>query len=335
MKMSKNIRPGSVSIVIPAHDSEGTLPLCLDAINASLMPPHEVIVVDDASTDNTSDIAHHYGATVIRLETRFQPGYCRNLGAAQASGDILIFLDSDVVLQPEALQNAVDSLNNDHIDAVVGVYSAQHRHAAVASHYKNLWIRYSYLRSRRSVDWIFGAVAAIRKDAFCRAGGFDHTLFMHKGGDLELGKRMAHERPSIVLTSTVEVEHLKKHTLLSLLKNDFERSQGFVQLAANLGQLGRSLRRGFVNVYPAFAYSALLSWVISLCLVFGLWITVFWWIGLVGAGLYFVLNVQFLAYYARQRGIAETPVVLGIMILDHLACGLGSLKGFSRWLLSR
>jgi len=185
------------------------------------------------------------------------------------------------------------------------------------------------------VDWIFGAIAAIRKEAFTKAGGFDRSLFMHKGGDLELGKRMAHARPSIILNPTVEAEHLKQHTLLSLLRNDLERSQGFVQLAANLGQLAISLTKGFVNIYPGFVYSAALSWVIVLCLLLGIWFDALRWIGLACAGAYLLLNLPFLMYYVRHREVAEIPAVLGLMFLDHLACALGSIKGMFRWLLSR
>jgi glycosyltransferase involved in cell wall biosynthesis len=324
-----------ISAIIPARNSEKTLPLCLQGIKASTTPVQEIIVVSDGSTDATCEIAQQHGVRLIELSSNHQANFCRNAGAAQATGEILLFLDSDVVLQPEAVQNALESLSDNHVDAVVGLYSAQHRHPNVASQYKNLWIRYSYLKSRRSVDWIFGAIAAIRKEAFTKAGGFDRSLFMHKGGDLELGKRMAHARPSIILNPTVEAEHLKQHTLLSLLRNDLERSQGFVQLAANLGQLAISLTKGFVNIYPGFVYSAALSWVIVLCLLLGIWFDALRWIGLACAGAYLLLNLPFLMYYVRHREVAEIPAVLGLMFLDHLACALGSIKGMFRWLLSR
>ena len=325
-----------MSAIIPARNSERTIGECIQALQRSSTPPHEIVVVNDGSSDATSEIARRSGATTIDLPSRHDANHCRNLGATNVSGDILLFVDSDVVIQREAVQNALESLRDGQFDAVVGLYTAKHRHPNIASQYKNLWIRYSYLKSRRSIDWIFGAIAAIRKDAFGRASGFDRTLFMHHGGeDLELGKRMTHARPTIILNPLVEAEHLKQHSLRSLLKNDFKRSQGFAHLAANLGQFGRSLKRGFVNVYPSFAYSAMLSWVIVLCLILGAWSHPIWWVGLGCTALYGLLNIPFVIYYARQRGLAEAPAVLGMMFLDHLACGLGTLKGVVRWHFSR
>jgi glycosyltransferase involved in cell wall biosynthesis len=333
--MTDQPRMPTISAIIPAHNSERTLPLCLQGIKASSTPVHEIIVVSDGSTDATCEIAQQHGVRVIELSSNHQANFCRNAGAAQATGEILLFLDSDAVLQPEAIQNALDSLSDGHFDAVVGLYSAQHRHPNVASQYKNLWIRYSYLKSRGSVDWIFGAISLIQKEAFTKAGGFDRSLFMHKGGDLELGKRMAHARPSIILNPTVEAEHLKQHTLLSLLRNDLERSQGFVQLAANLGQLSRSLTRGFVNVYPRFVISTLISWPLVLGALLTICIPALWWGFATLAALYVGLNVSFLHFFATHRGAANALRVVGILFLDHLVCALGSAKGFIRWLASR
>lgn len=323
----------TISVVIPARNSEQTLRSCLESVRASSVRAEEIIVVSDGSTDGTCPIAVELGAAVVELSGHHQANYCRNLGASRSTGDVVLFLDSDVQLRPDSIGNALQSLSDGNCDAVVGIYSVDHSHQNPASQYKNLWIRYSYLRSRDSVDWIFGAIAAIRRKAFEDAGGFDHTLFMHKGGDLELGKRIALGRTSIILNPAVEVEHLKRHTLPSLLRNDFERSQGFVQLAGRLGQIPRSLRRGFVNIYPEFAYSTLLSWASVAFLVIGIWSAPFLWIGLFSVAAHIALNWRFLSYFAAIRGQRHLPSGWSIMFLDHLVCGLGGLKGFVRWLL--
>ncbi|HEY4612777.1 MAG TPA: glycosyltransferase [Bacteroidota bacterium] len=326
----------TISVIIPVRNRETALAECLRSLQTATPAPRDIIVVDDASTDNSAGVAEQHGATVIRLDANHDPNFCRNRGAEEARGDILLFLDSDVVVQPSTLTNVAASFVDPSIDAIVGLYTVHHRNTAVASQYKNLWIRYSYLRSNRTLDWIFGAVAAIRKDVFWKAGGFDRTFFMKYGGeDLELGKRMTNSQHLIKLNPDVEVEHLKHHTLSSLLKNDFERSQGFVRLAGNLGQLGRSITHGFVNVYPNFAYSVPFSWLILACALASTFIPETLWLFVICAMLYLVLNGSFLVYYARHRGIAESIPVLGILFLDHLVCGFGSLKGFIRWMFSR
>lgn len=323
-------RAASISAIIPARNSGGTLALCLTAIRTSTLPIAEIIVVSDGSTDDTCDVARTHNTALIDLPHRHHANHCRNLGAAQAHGDILMFLDSDVVLHPDATHHAVRALADPSYDAVVGVYSVAHRHRNAASQYKNLWIRYSYLRTQRQIDWIFGAIAVIRAEAFRSAGGFDDTLFMHAGGDLELGKRMACARPSILLNPSVEVEHLKRHTLITLLKNDFRRSQGFVRLASRLGQFGQSLTKGFVNIYPEFAYSSLIAWIVAALAIGSIWSTTALWAGIVALSCHLGINVPFFVYYASQRGFRHVPAAAGIMFLDHLVCGLGSLKGLFR-----
>ena len=88
--------PDTVSVVIPAHNAEKTLGICLEHIRNGIITPDEVIVVDDNSTDNTVGIAKKHGARVFEMKgCTYGPGYCRNLGARKSSGSIIAFLDSD------------------------------------------------------------------------------------------------------------------------------------------------------------------------------------------------------------------------------------------------
>ena len=92
--------PSTVSVVIPAHDAERTLGAVLAALAGQDAPPDEVIVVDDASTDATAEIAARAGATVVRNEQPLYAGGARNRGWEAASGDVVCFLDSDAIPQP-------------------------------------------------------------------------------------------------------------------------------------------------------------------------------------------------------------------------------------------
>jgi glycosyltransferase involved in cell wall biosynthesis len=323
----------TVSVIIPARDSENVLGKCLDAVKASVYPVHEIIVVNDGSLDKTSSVAKQRSVKTIDLDCPYGANYSRNRGAAEASGDILLFLDSDVVVQVDTIQHIMSCFSENSVDAIVGLYSSEHRHHNLASQYKNLWIRFSYLKSGPRIDWIFGAVSAIRKSAVWKVKGFDRRLFMEHGGDdLELGKRMTASEHNILLKPEIEVEHLKRHSWISLLKNDFARSQGFIQLAGNLGELKGSLRNGFVNVYPAFIFSTLLSWLMLTSAILGLWFRTSWWVFLLLVVIYVSLNLPFLKYFAEHRGAKKVILVLGVIFTDHLVCALGSACGLVRWL---
>lgn len=326
----------TISVIIPAFNRAGELEECLKALRAQSLPPLEVIVVDDGSTDATPEVAVAGGARLIQAGRGRHPNVCRNMGASAAGGDLLAFFDSDTVPGPEVLRNAARRIAGGDADAVIGVYALRHRHPNAASQYKNLWIRYSYLQSAGHVDWIFGAVSVITRDAFLRAGGFDGRMMMtHGGEDLELGKRMAAGELRILLDPSCEVEHLKRHTLVSLLVNDYRRSDGFVRVAGQVGHLGQSFRSGFVNIYPAFAYAVPLSWVLAgSCLGAVVWE----WMRLpcaLTAALYAGLNLPFLVFAARQKSLPDAVGFGGILFLDHLACGLGVIRGLIRLAAAR
>ena len=75
-----------------------------EALAASSRPPDELIVVDDASTDGSGDVARQCGARVVRLDGEpHGPAFARNRGAELASGDVLLFLDADVAVHLDTL----------------------------------------------------------------------------------------------------------------------------------------------------------------------------------------------------------------------------------------
>lgn len=249
-----------VSVIIPVRNGGATIGHCLRSIRRSYYRHLEVLVVDDHSTDDTREIARSFQCRVIEATEGAGANAARNLGAREAKGDILVFIDSDVVARRETILGIVERLDGEDLDAVVGIYTARHRNESFFSQYKNLWIRYSYLKSPPAIDWMFGAISGIKRTAFEAIGGFNVDLIAsHGNDDLELGKRLARKNVRIELDMEIEVEHLKQYTFGSFVRNEFRRSAGFVLLARRLGEMGGSLRRGFVNVYPSFILSTVVS----------------------------------------------------------------------------
>ena len=101
-----------ISFIVPAHNEEAWVGRCVSAIRngaESLGEPHEIIVVDDASSDATASIARQQGAQVVRVEHR-QIAATRNAGARQAHGDILFFVDADTLTNAPAIRSALGSI---------------------------------------------------------------------------------------------------------------------------------------------------------------------------------------------------------------------------------
>jgi glycosyltransferase involved in cell wall biosynthesis len=104
--------PPAVSIVVPARNEERTLPVLLASLRTLDPAPHEVIVVDDSSTDATAPVAAAHDATVLAATSppagwAGKPWACHT-GAEAATGTHLLFLDADTWLAPDALRRLLD-----------------------------------------------------------------------------------------------------------------------------------------------------------------------------------------------------------------------------------
>ena len=101
-----------ISFIVPAHNEEHELPTTLDAIHAAASgagQPYEIVVVDDASTDATPEIASRAGAKVVRIHRR-QIAVARNAGGHAAQGQYLLFVDADTRISSAHVSGAIAAL---------------------------------------------------------------------------------------------------------------------------------------------------------------------------------------------------------------------------------
>jgi glycosyltransferase involved in cell wall biosynthesis len=101
-----------ISFIVPAHNEEAWVGRCVAAIHSAMEPlgePHEVIVVDDSSTDATSAVAAQHGARILRVERR-QISATRNAGAKEARGSTLFFVDADTLVSAKVVQQAWNAI---------------------------------------------------------------------------------------------------------------------------------------------------------------------------------------------------------------------------------
>ena len=173
-----------VSVIVPAHDAARLLPRMLRALAAQeLDGGHEVIVVDDGSSDGTAAVAEAAGVRVLRRERPGGPGAARNDGAAVAAGEALAFLDADCVPAPGWLSAGAAALDDAGLvqgrvepdpDAERGAFD------------RTLWVT-------RATGLFESANLFVRRQVFERLGGFDPGLRElagdHFGEDVILGWR--------------------------------------------------------------------------------------------------------------------------------------------------
>jgi GT2 family glycosyltransferase len=211
-----------VSVVVPVRDGAAHLPRCLDALVASDYARREIIVVDDASSDSSAEIATSRGALVLRLARQSGPAAARNHGAARARGDVLLFIDADVEVRRDTLTRVAAHFAADPtLAAVFGSYDDAPAEPNFASQFKNLFHHFTHQRSARRASTFWAGCGAIRREVFLVTGGFDARRFARPSvEDIELGYRLCRAGREIVLDRDVQVKHLKRWTLPTLWRAD-------------------------------------------------------------------------------------------------------------------
>ena len=131
-----------ISIIIPVYNSSLTLNECLNSIFNSSYKNYEVIVVSDKSTDNSVDIAKKYKTKVVELSQNKGPATARNKGSEEAQGEILLFLDSDVIINKDSLNLIIDKFQIDEINAIQGIYSHQPNYQYLATQFYQSYLCY-------------------------------------------------------------------------------------------------------------------------------------------------------------------------------------------------
>ena len=151
---------GKLSVIMPAHNERATIEAAVKSVlGQECRGGFELIVVDDASTDGTAELAAQAGAQVVRLERNLGAGGARNRGAQKAAGEILVFVDSDVFLEPGSLAR-VDEFFEQHPEtaAVVGNYTAMPEDRGACTVYHNFFTLYHHELSEPEIEKIDGEI---------------------------------------------------------------------------------------------------------------------------------------------------------------------------------
>ena len=248
-----------VSVVIPARNAAHTLARCLDAIIAQAFPSVEVVVVDDCSSDATSEIAARYPMALVRMPCHGGPSAARNRGAQAAHGALLFFVDADVAIAPGAIAKAVATMAaRPDVGALIGSYDADPADTSIVSRFKNLAHHHFHQRSRSEATTFWGACGVIRRECFTAVGGFDESRFAIE--DVELGYRLIEAGVRIALDPELQVKHLKRWTLRSMLVTDVtSRAFPWTLLWLERGRLPKDL-----NFSPAQRIASVVSVALAL-----------------------------------------------------------------------
>ncbi len=228
-----------LSVIIPVHGDPALLTLCLESLRASTFTSFEIIVSDDGSPVPAAirAAAEACQARYLRSATRQGSAAARNRAADLATGEILVFIDSDVTVRPSTLGQLAAALENDpQLDAVIGSYDTDPSAPNLVSQFRNLMHSQAHQASNPNAHTFWTGCGAIRRSRFRALEGFKENFRRPSIEDVELGFRLYESGGHILLDRSIQVTHHKRWTLASMVETDlFARA---IPWAATIGEHG-------------------------------------------------------------------------------------------------
>jgi glycosyltransferase involved in cell wall biosynthesis len=313
----------TLSIVIPFHRNLSYLRRCLAAFQP-LPAGVEVIVVADGAVDDCRPLIREFAARLLEIPGPSGPAIARNRGAAVAHGEVLVFVDSDVVVAPNALARIVERFRLEpDVQAVFGTYDDLPGATNFVSQYKNLAHAFVHRSSSTVATTFWSGLGAIRTRAFWSVGGFDERFPRPCIEDIDLGYRLHEHGHAIRLDHDLRGCHLKRWTVGSMIASDvLDRGIPWTQLIVRAGRVHNDLNiKSAYRVSVALAYALLLA--LGLSVADPAWL---WSAPPIVAALYF-LNQRFYMFFVRTKGVMFALRLLPLHYLYHLYNGVSFAIG--------
>jgi glycosyltransferase involved in cell wall biosynthesis len=318
-----------VSIIIPVYNSQDTLDLCLSAIYKSEVNDFEVLVVDDASTDSSIEIAKRYPCRLIELEENNGAAVARNKGVKNSLGAVVVFIDSDIVVYPKAIGSLIRDLESPHISGAVGLYSLENRYKNFLSQYKHMAVCFrDIMTDDVNQDSFKAAFVALKKEVF-KDIFFDENFKRASIEDIEFGRALIAKGFRFVLDKDIQVEHVKRFSLKTYFKSQYRR-------AYDIGAryLTKEYRKFYFNKARKNFYAKAYVLRVPISSMFIL-VFIFYLLSKNTAHLYLLMTIfvssifierKFLEFCFKKRGAVFTLQSCFFYFIDGFICTLGVFK---------
>jgi hypothetical protein len=294
----------AISLVMPTITWGPPFACCLQAALAGLAPSDELLLVFDGPPSELPPWLEATATKVLHTGQRSGPAAARNLAATQARGEILLFVDADVELHPDAVERVRRHFGADpSLQALFGSYDDRPAAAGVVSRFRNLLHHHTHTCQPGPACTFWAGCGAVRRERFLALGGFDAKAYHHPCiEDIELGLRLHDDGGKILLDPTIQGTHHKRWTLSLMVRTDIQqRAIPWSRLLLSRRQIPPTL-----NLSISARISAGLSLVVPLALAATTLPMLNPWPALIAIGALMVillLNRSFLGLLLRQGGI--------------------------------
>nr|MDO8110875.1 glycosyltransferase family 2 protein [Candidatus Sigynarchaeota archaeon] len=323
-----------ISIIVPMHNSAKTIKECLKSIlDSEFEGKREIIVVDDGSKDNSIELIKDLPVKIISQENRGAAS-AKNQGAKYASGEFIVFVDSDVIFSQDTLKKIHDIIKNEQYHYVATRYSEYPANSAYIHKYKALhdyYFFYHMFYSKSNSDDLEyapiplnGGVEAFKKKTFLEFGGYDETI---KGAGVEREELFTRLRQKYhyVWNSGVILKHYFPD-FRPLTRNYFYRAQGTLQLIKQ--------RNYFPENFNKLKNRMIIAPITVISFFFSTLITIFFY-SLVGYFLFTIPAIFCIYYVVINRGFFSMAFqkhgfffMMYTLIIHGFFSNVAALSGF-------
>lgn len=234
-----------ISVVMPTTDFGRTFCTCARRVLDTLQPHlgDEFLVAFDGPSQPPPAWLVESAVTLVATGRRLGPAAARNLAAETAQGDVLLFVDADVELAPDALERVRTSFDADEeLCGVFGAYDAEPAAPGLVSRFRNLLHHHTHLRHAGPAETFWSGCGAMRTGAFLDLGGFDARYREPSIEDIELGSRAVAAGGRLRLDPAIACTHHKRWTLGSMIFTDvFRRAVPWTRHMLAMGNVTQRL----------------------------------------------------------------------------------------------
>lgn len=217
-----------VSVIIPVHNGEKVIGRCLDAVFRSRYPELEVVVVDDCSTDRTTEICRRYPVKLVELREHAGVSKARNTGARNASGEVLLFIDADCIMLEDTIERMIETKLRTGAEIVGGTYTRlpEDSHSFFST-FQSVYVNYCESRNPEEPDYVATHCMAVEREVFMKLGGFIEGSYIGVAAsveDVEFCHRAKRAGYRVVMNPDAQVRHVFNFNLRRSLRNAVKKS---------------------------------------------------------------------------------------------------------------
>ncbi len=320
-----------ISVVIPNYNRGRQVLECIASIEKSSLTPDEIIVVDDCSTDDSVDVLGLQNIKLIKHSENKGTAAARNTGVRNSKGEIIVFIDSDVVIHEDTIRKCVDVFKGDEtISVIVGLPDKTNRYQGVCTGHFLMRVYFRLFSYSSYISYTNGSLTAVRRSTFKKVGGYSERLAVPGTEDAQFGRDICRINEKVYLDKSNVVTHNKEIHFWGLIKNDMTRTVARVFYLFRGKMVGTALKnKRFLSTSISQIVSALLAPLNLIFLVLTAFSPVFLLPLIASLVLFFFLNYGYLIFVMKERGLTFALKVYLLLIVDmffvHLAFWKGSL----------